>query len=130
MRRYAGVLVMLALLGAGCGTRQSHEDVLAASSAGTVRQRVVGQGAGATAETTDVSDATAGGRAGSIPGRGRSVARQAGRDGQSAQREARSSAVTGALSSGSKSPIKLGNVGIYSGVAGAPFVGGPQAIRA
>jgi branched-chain amino acid transport system substrate-binding protein len=128
-----GAATVLALLTAACGTRMSHDSIVAANGgqAGTTAGTTVGQQPGAAASTSPGSTLSTGPGASSAAvgttssgslGSSRSSSGQSGSGAQPGTTNAGTEQPTG-------EPLVIASVGDYSGIAGASEKDGPKALQ-
>jgi branched-chain amino acid transport system substrate-binding protein len=124
----------VATLGTACGSRRSHQDLLAAAqgSGGTAlaagSEGVGSAGAGAGGDQGTAGSAGVASTAGSAGSTGRGGA--AGQSGAAATGTAASGAAASAAAVAKGAPIIIGSVGTQSGIVGASISDGTRALQA
>jgi branched-chain amino acid transport system substrate-binding protein len=128
----AGAAAALALLTAACGSRMSHQAIVAANG-GQVAGSAVGQQP-ATSSSAAPGSVLAGATGGSAAS-GAGTTSVAGGSGAAGSTTTSGTTTTGQSSSGATSrqaagaPLIIGSVGNYSGIAGASEKDGPKALQ-
>ena len=127
---WVGAATAVVLLSAACGTRMSHDAVVAANRGG-----VAGASAGQPGAAGPTgSGATAPGAAGVLPGGSASAGPVGAVPGAPGSGSGTTSGSGGASTSGdaaqpTSEPLVIGSVGDYSGIAGASEKDGPKALQ-
>ena len=131
----AGVAAAIALLSAACGTRMSHQAIVAANS-GQAASAVAGQQPGAAASAGPGATVPGGTTGGVLGGGGTTSGTTSG--GAVTGSGTTTGGTTGAPAAGGASggsaaptgaPLVIGSVGDYSGIAGASERDGPKALQ-
>lgn len=131
-----GVIALLVVALAGCGTRLDHDRLLAAATGPAPTADLAETRAGASAAGTVGQDGTgsAGAQASATPGGAGASTGAVSAPTPGAGADAGDSGVPAAATeqacTGDEAPIVIGTVGQQSGVVGSAIAGGPQAVRA
>src|SRR5690349_14256540 len=120
-------LLLIGALCAGCGTRRSHQALLAAAQGSGGATLAAGSDGAATGAGTAGDQGTAGsaGSAGSAASAGSAT-----RTGGAGQAGAGSSAAGAGAGTAKGAPIVIGSVGTQSGIVGASISDGTRALQA
>src|SRR3954469_9537861 len=129
---WAGVATGMALFSAACGTRMSHEAVVAANRGGVAGASAGQPGAagpsGSGATAPDAAGVLPGGRSNGPGGGVVAVPGASGSGSRTTSGSGGGSSTNGAAAQPTGEPLVIGSVGDYSGIAGASEKDGPKAL--